>query len=90
MKSAARSRPDQRRATQSADQRLDAVAEKAGLAETLRQGFERTKVAAFGPVVAAELADLGISPDTMPDTSYSMKPLVQAILRLFAADACGR
>ena len=69
-------------------QRLASVAEKAGLAETLRQGLERTKVAVIGPVAANELARLGVSPDAMPDTSYSMKPLVQAIVRLFAVDSC--
>ena len=67
--------------------RLAEVAEKAGLAETLKQGFARTKVAVIGPVAADELARLGVSPDAMPDTSYSMKPLVQAIIRLFTADA---
>ncbi len=68
-------------------QRLAAVAGKAGLAETLRQGLARTKVAVIGPVAADALARLGVSPDAMPDTSYSMKPLVQAIIRLFPADA---
>ena len=70
-------------------QRLASVAEEAELAETLRQGLERTKVAVIGPVAADELARLGVSPDAMPDTSYSMKPLVQAIIRLFGADPCG-
>jgi uroporphyrinogen-III synthase len=68
-------------------QRLAEVAGKAGLAETLRQGLARTKVAVIGPVAADALARLGVSPNAMPDTSYSMKPLVQAIIRLFPADA---
>ena len=70
-------------------QRLAEVAEKAGLAETetLRQGLARTKVAVIGPVAADALARLGVSPNAMPDTSYSMKPLVQAIIGLFPADA---
>jgi uroporphyrinogen-III synthase len=67
--------------------RLAMVAEQAGLTDTLRQGFTRTKVAAIGPVVADELARLGLSPDAMPDKSYSIKPLVQAIAALFAAVA---
>jgi uroporphyrinogen-III synthase len=66
--------------------RLGEVAEKTGLAETLRQGLARTKVAVIGPVAADALARLGVSPDAMPDTSYSMKPLVQAIIRLFPAN----
>ena len=67
--------------------RLAEVAEKTGLAEMLSQGLARTKVAVIGPVAADELARLGVSPDAMPDTSYSMKPLVQAIVRLFPAAA---
>ncbi len=63
--------------------RLAEVAEKAGLAETLKQGFARTKVAVIGPVAADALARLGVS----PDTSYSMKPLVQAIIRMFPVNA---
>jgi uroporphyrinogen-III synthase len=66
--------------------RLAEVAEKGGLAETLRQGLARTKVAVIGPVAADELARLGVSPDAMPDRSYSMKPLVQAIVGLYAAE----
>ena len=67
-------------------QRLADVAEKTDLATTLRQGLARTKVAVIGPVAADALARLGVSPDAMPGTSYSMKPLVQAIIGLFAAE----
>ena len=69
--------------------RLAAVAEKTGLGETLRQALARTAVAAIGPAGAGELARLGVSPDAMLDTSYSMKPLVQSIVHLFAAGASG-
>ena len=67
--------------------RLVDVAKQAGLAETLRQGLARSKVAVIGPVAADELARFGVSPDAMPDTPYSLKPLVQAIVGLFAAAA---
>ena len=67
--------------------RLAEVAGKAGLAETLQQGLARTKVAVIGPVAADELARLGVSPDAMADRPYSMKPFVQAIMGLFAAEA---
>jgi len=67
--------------------RLTEVAEKAGLAETLRHGLARTKITVIGPVVADELARLGVSPDSMADRPYSMKPFVQAIIGLFAAQA---
>jgi hypothetical protein len=36
-------------------------------------------------VVASELANEGIRVDTMPDDSYSMKPLVTKICGLLAA-----
>ena len=67
--------------------RLAEVAEKAGLAETLRHGLARTKITVIGPVAADELARLGVSPDAMADRPYSMKPFVQAIIGLFAAEA---
>lgn len=63
--------------------RLTEVADKAGLAVTLRQGLAYTKVAAIGPVVAKELARLNVSPNVMPDSTYSMKPLVKVIITLF-------
>lgn len=67
--------------------RLAEVAEKAGLAKTLRHGLARTKITVIGPVAADELARLGVSPDAMADRPYSMKPFVQAIIGLFAAEA---
>ncbi|HVJ30890.1 MAG TPA: uroporphyrinogen-III synthase, partial [Gammaproteobacteria bacterium] len=57
-------------------QRLLELAQKRGLEAALRSGFRRTKVAAIGPVVAAELESARISVDAMPEDSYSMKPLV--------------
>lgn len=68
-------------------QRLVEVAEKAGLRETLDEGFRRTKVAVIGPVAAAELARLGVRPDATAETPYAMKRLVTAIERLLAPGA---
>ena len=65
-------------------QRLLALARKRHLEQALRQGFERTRVAAIGPVVAAELAAAGVRVDTMPSGSYSMKPLVRSLCELLA------
>jgi uroporphyrinogen-III synthase len=48
----------------------------------LRAGLERTKVAAVGPVVAAELARDSIRVDAMPEDSYTMKPLVTSLCEL--------
>jgi uroporphyrinogen-III synthase len=67
--------------------RLAQVAEKAGLTETLRHGLARTKITVIGPVVADELTRLGVSPDAMADRPHSIKPFVQAIIGLFAAEA---
>ncbi len=64
--------------------RLFEVADKTGLVAQLRDGLSRTKVAAMGPVVAAELERHGIHPDVMPEHSFTMKPLVQALARLLA------
>jgi uroporphyrinogen-III synthase len=64
-------------------QRLLKVAAEQHLDARLRSGLERTKVAAVGPVVAAELEAGGIRVDTMPEQSYSMKPLVTSVSELF-------
>ena len=63
-------------------QRLLELAQKRGLEAALRSGFERTKVAAIGPIVAAELESARIRVDTMPEESYSMKPLVTSVCEL--------
>jgi uroporphyrinogen-III synthase len=68
-------------------QRLKDLAEKRGLESALQAGLSRTKVAAIGPVVAAELASEGIRVDTMPDDNYSMKPLVTSLCELLGSDA---
>ena len=65
-------------------QRLLELAEKRRLEQSLRAGLERTKVAAIGPVVAAELTRLGLRVDAMPEDSYSMKPLVTSVCELLA------
>jgi len=65
-------------------QRLAEVAQRHHLEASLRAGLARTRVAAIGPVVAGELASDGIRVDTMPDDSYSMKPLVTSLCELLA------
>ena len=66
--------------------RLRQVAADAGKAETARRALRRVLVAAVGPVVAAELAALGVAPAIMPDETYFMKPLVRALSEAFARD----
>ena len=63
-------------------QRLLELAQKRGLETALRSGLQRTKVAAIGPVVAADLEGARISVDAMPEESYSMKPLVTSLCQL--------
>ena len=65
--------------------RLFDVAARAGKSQEARQGLGRTRVAAVGPVVAAELAAFGVRVDIMPaDETYFMKPLVRALSEAFA------
>jgi uroporphyrinogen-III synthase len=63
-------------------QRLLELAKKRQLEAVLRSGLERTRVAAIGPVVAAELTSARIRVDTTPKESYSMKPLVTSVCEL--------
>jgi len=63
--------------------RLIAVAEAAGKIAMLREGLTRTRIAAIGPVVAAELERFGVRVEIMPRDSYFMKPLVNAMSEAF-------
>jgi|SRR5579863_6515484 len=54
---------------------------RGGRAESrLREALGRTRIAAVGPVVAAELERLGLSVAIMPREAFFMKPLVSAII----------
>jgi len=66
--------------------RLCAVAEAQNLSERLRLGLSRTRIAAVGPVVAAEIEKLGARVAIVPQDSFFMKPLVNAIADSFARD----
>jgi uroporphyrinogen-III synthase len=63
-------------------QRLLALAQERQLERALRAGLTRTRVAAVGPIVAAELTAAGLRVDAMPEQSYSMKPLVTSLCEL--------
>jgi uroporphyrinogen-III synthase len=65
-------------------ERLLEIARKRTLEPELRAGLERTRVAAVGPIVAADLTSAGIRVDAMPVESYSMKPLVTSLCELLA------
>ncbi len=60
--------------------RLRRVAKQAGLEQPLHQALAATVVAAVGPVVAAALEQADIAVDIMPEDSWFMKPLVQALV----------
>jgi uroporphyrinogen-III synthase len=68
--------------------RLFDVAKSADREAELRAGLARIRVAAVGPVVAAELAARGIAVAVTPEDAYFMKPLVRAIAAFFAAPPC--
>jgi uroporphyrinogen-III synthase len=63
-------------------QRLKRLAHDKGLEAELAKGLSATRVAAIGPIVAAELEDDRIRVDAMPEDNFSMKPLVTAICEL--------
>ncbi|HLF12149.1 MAG TPA: uroporphyrinogen-III synthase [Gammaproteobacteria bacterium] len=65
-------------------QRLQKLARERRLESALTAGLGSTKVAAVGPVVAAELTAGGFRVDAMPEDSYSMKPLVSTLCTLLA------
>ncbi|MEX0729254.1 MAG: uroporphyrinogen-III synthase [Aquisalimonadaceae bacterium] len=60
--------------------RLFAIADHAGLRDTLTQSLGRVQVAAVGPVVAQTLADFGVPADLQPRDSFFMKPLVRELI----------
>lgn len=63
--------------------RLHTVAEKTGQTAELHAGFERTAIAAIGPVMADYLRAQGVRVDVMPEDRFFMKPLVDALARHF-------
>ena len=61
--------------------RLYDVAAERGLEAALKQGLERVRVAAVGPVVADNLHRRGVRVDICPEQGFVMKNLVQHIKR---------
>lgn len=64
-------------------ERLWNVAADRGCSETLAAGMKNVQVAAVGPVVADALTERGVAIALMPDKSFFMRPLVNAILASF-------
>lgn len=63
--------------------RLEEVARGAGLESQLRDGMERTRIAAVGPVTAEAVAKAGWRATVIPDASFHLKPFVAAIVAAF-------
>jgi uroporphyrinogen-III synthase len=61
--------------------RLMKVAEERGLADALKQGLARTRIAVAGPVVGKVLENMGLTIAAMPESNFHMKPLVNAMAR---------
>jgi uroporphyrinogen-III synthase len=61
--------------------RLFEVAREKDLEGTLRQGLERTKIAAIGPIAADNLKRRNAPVHICPDRGFVMKNLVQQIVR---------
>jgi len=71
-------------------QRLRKLARDKGLEADLKKGLGAARVAAIGPIVAAELEDAGFRVDVMPEDNFSMKPLVTALCELLGASPTPR
>ena len=61
--------------------RMFEVAAERHLETSLKQGFEKTCVAAVGPVLADHLRERGVRVDICPEQGFVMKNLVQHIKR---------
>lgn len=66
--------------------RMQDVARKVGMEETLIAALNRLTVAAVGPVVAEQLCSAGVQVAAMPESLYFMKPMVTELVRLARVD----
>jgi uroporphyrinogen-III synthase len=69
--------------------RLFDVARERGLERELEQGWQRTRVAAVGPVLAESLRSQGAPVHICPEQGFVMKNLVQQIKRDLPSDIAG-
>lgn len=61
-------------------ERLFRVAEAQRQGDELKEALKHTLVAAIGPVVVAALQAHGVEPQVVPEDSYYLKPLTQALI----------
>ncbi len=62
--------------------RLESVARKYSIVDSLVSGLKQTKIIAIGPVVAEQLKQQGYKIAAMPEEKYFMKPMVNAVENL--------
>lgn len=65
--------------------RLWEVAKEAGVEEALAAGMSRARVAAIGPIAVEALRARGVRADIVPDKSFVMKRLTNAIIEALGA-----
>jgi len=70
-------------------ERLKEIAAQRGIEKELSLGLARTRIAAVGPVVAAAIEALGGRVAIMPEASFHLKPLINAIIAALAREAAG-
>jgi len=63
--------------------RLVEVAAEHGREAELRQGLQRTRIAAVGPLVAAALSERDFKVDIVPERSFFLRPMVGEIAAFF-------
>jgi len=67
--------------------RLWQVAREAGVEERLAQGIARVRVAAIGPIVVEALAARGVTAAVVPEKSFVMRRLVNALVEALGPGA---
>jgi uroporphyrinogen-III synthase len=68
-------------------ERLWEVAQTRGIEPALTAGIARTRIAAVGPVVAAELRRHGAEVHVMPESSFFMRPMINEIVAALTGPA---
>ena len=68
-------------------EQLFAVAREHGLTAELHEGLAKTPIAAIGPVMEKALAAHGLSSAMHPESSFHLKPMINAIVEFWKAKA---
>ncbi len=68
-------------------ERLEEVAKQRGIEAELRQGLARVLIAAVGPVAASALTKRGFHVAAMPESSFHLKPMVNALVEALSSNS---